>query len=478
MKKTQKKLIFNIIMCVLIAAVVFAGVMVVGNVRGWFSADSVVAISDKLGSVNIERQGIAYSLTKGTALTDGDSIETLDGSTATLEMNQIGILTMAGNTRTVYHEGSDGKSSVEVIAGEVFISVKAQNSGAMVVSAQDRTMTASDAVFSLSAPSGSQNVFVFSGCVSFSGDNLSGETSAKAGEAAMLLTGTSGETVCTVSTLGATSLNEFQIAQVNAANATSQLCFTNDELNKVVADRHAEMLAMEAERQEKVAQLIAQGGNVVIPVENADASESTSTQTGAKDVSSNGGNSSSDKNSSSSDTSSNEDAQPAPTAGDGQTNDLQPAPTATQTPEPTPKPTEKPTIYTCTISIRCDTILDNMENLTEGKAQYVPSNGSILSSSSVQFYEGETVFDVLKRTCDAAGIQIEYSYFPIYESYYIEGMNHLYEFDCGAESGWMYKVNGWFPNYGCSAYTLEDGDTIVWCYTCNGLGADVGGSVY
>ena len=46
--------------------------------------------------------------------------------------------------------------------------------------------------------------------------------------------------------------------------------------------------------------------------------------------------------------------------------------------------------------------------------------------------------------------------------------------DCGNESGWMYKVNGWFPNYGCSKYMLEDGDTIVWCYTCNGLGADVG----
>ena len=38
----------------------------------------------------------------------------------------------------------------------------------------------------------------------------------------------------------------------------------------------------------------------------------------------------------------------------------------------------------------------------------------------------------------------------------------------------MYKVNGWFPNYGCSSYTVSDGDNIVFCYTCNGLGADVG----
>ena len=38
----------------------------------------------------------------------------------------------------------------------------------------------------------------------------------------------------------------------------------------------------------------------------------------------------------------------------------------------------------------------------------------------------------------------------------------------------MYKVNGWFPNYGCSSYYLRDGDVIVWCYTCEGLGTDVG----
>ena len=37
-----------------------------------------------------------------------------------------------------------------------------------------------------------------------------------------------------------------------------------------------------------------------------------------------------------------------------------------------------------------------------------------------------------------------------------------------------YKVNEWFPNYGCSRYVLKNGDDVVWCYTCN-LGYDVGG---
>ena len=151
--------------------------------------------------------------------------------------------------------------------------------------------------------------------------------------------------------------------------------------------------------------------------------------------------------------------------------------TGNSTDSDTAEKSEENTAKYCTIEIRCDTILNNMDHLTPGLEGYVPSNGTILAASKVAFTEGETVFDVLKRTCNTLGIQIEYSYTPIYESYYIEGINHLYEFDCGNESGWMYKVNGWFPNYGCSSYTVKEGDVIVWCYTCNGLGADVGGGM-
>ena len=148
-------------------------------------------------------------------------------------------------------------------------------------------------------------------------------------------------------------------------------------------------------------------------------------------------------------------------------------PDETTKPDDSPKPAEKPT-YSCTIEIRCDTILSNRQDLRPGLDVYVPDSGTILPTTTVTFTEGETVFDVLKRICDAQGIQIEYSYTPMYGSYYVEGINHLYEFDCGQQSGWMYKVNGWFPNYGCSSYKLEAGDTIVWAYTCKGLGTDVG----
>lgn len=131
----------------------------------------------------------------------------------------------------------------------------------------------------------------------------------------------------------------------------------------------------------------------------------------------------------------------------------------------------------CTISIVCDTILNNLDKLRDGKEAFVPANGVILAASPISISDGDTVFDVLKKACELADIQLEYSYTPLYGSYYIEGINNLYEFDCGEQSGWMYKVNGVFPDHGCSAYYLSAGDEIVFCYTCVGLGADVGGSM-
>lgn len=123
---------------------------------------------------------------------------------------------------------------------------------------------------------------------------------------------------------------------------------------------------------------------------------------------------------------------------------------------------------TCTIAIYCDSILNNMNKLRAGKEAFVPTDGCILDTMTMEFSQGETVLDVLNRVCDREKIQLEYSYSPVYNSYYIEGINHLYEFDCGSSSGWTYQVNGVYPNYGCSAYILSDGDTILWSYTCTG----------
>jgi len=128
----------------------------------------------------------------------------------------------------------------------------------------------------------------------------------------------------------------------------------------------------------------------------------------------------------------------------------------------------------CTISISCAAILNNMELCDEAKRELIPADGWILCPLEVTFYEGESVFNVLQRVCKQQKIHMEFENTPLYNSAYIEGIYNLYEFDVGELSGWMYKVNDWFPNYGCSRYQLRDGDVICWVYTCD-LGYDVGG---
>ncbi len=142
----------------------------------------------------------------------------------------------------------------------------------------------------------------------------------------------------------------------------------------------------------------------------------------------------------------------------------------------TARTTTAPTtaVQRCSISIVCDTALRSGA-LDDAQKAVLPQNGVLLAKTSVSFQEGESVFDVLQRTCRANGIPMEFTMTPVYQSAYIEGIGNLYEFDCGAASGWMYAVNGVYPNYGCSKYPLKPGDVITWRYTCD-LGADIGGA--
>ena len=149
--------------------------------------------------------------------------------------------------------------------------------------------------------------------------------------------------------------------------------------------------------------------------------------------------------------------------------------------EPQDTTVDQTTTYTCTISISCDTILNNWDAWDEWDAEtaaakkpLVPADGVILSATTASFSEGESVYDVLQRVCRENGIHMEASWTPMYNSAYVEGINNLYEFDVSQGSGWMYRVNGWFPNYGCSRYALQNGDVVEWVYTCD-LGYDVGG---
>ena len=413
----SKDKVFNTIMVILIGLVIVSGVMIVGNVRGWFGGQAYAnnaSASSTVGIVNIERDGIAYSIDES-ILRDEDILITGKGSSALIDAGKNTFM-LSENSEVKITSAKGSAFMFEIISGEVFANV-AKGSDLEAIEFDEYTLTVNGTVFSVSMQTGSANVGVFEGRVTVEGSLDS--VSADAGEVVNCV-----GSAAVVNTMQVSSLNAFMIDQAKVIGESQEICFTNEQLQEVLDTRAEEMRLAQEEKAAHDAEVIAQGGTEATVSSKTSSSSSSSTGSSGS----------------------------------------------------TTLPEEE--VLTCTIQIRCDTILDNMENLTEGKDKYVPSNGVILSTSTVQFVEGETVFDVLKRTCNYAGIQLEYSYTPMYESHYIEGINHLYEFDCGNESGWMYKVNGWFPNYGCSKYELEDGDTIVWAYTCNGLGADVGGGVY
>lgn len=128
---------------------------------------------------------------------------------------------------------------------------------------------------------------------------------------------------------------------------------------------------------------------------------------------------------------------------------------------------------TCTLEIRCDTLLKNLDKLSSGKAELVPEDGILLEKTTVSFESGDSVFDVLRRCLREQNVHFEYVDAKAYGSIYIEGIGNLYEFDCGEQSGWLYFVNGISPGLGCSGYTVANGDEIVFAYTCD-MGADLG----
>lgn len=132
---------------------------------------------------------------------------------------------------------------------------------------------------------------------------------------------------------------------------------------------------------------------------------------------------------------------------------------------------QEPQAQTCTISIDCSTILDNMDKLKRGKEGLIPSDGILLAKTEVQYEEGDTVFTMLKRELKSR--KMHYDFEGSGSSAYLTGLCNIYEFDCGKLSGWEFAVNGSFPSVGMGVYKLSPGDSVALIYTCD-LGDDIG----
>ncbi len=118
----------------------------------------------------------------------------------------------------------------------------------------------------------------------------------------------------------------------------------------------------------------------------------------------------------------------------------------------------------CSVAVLCDEALKKPELLGEEKAALLPENGELLNLPQVEFKDGETAFSILLHQLQTKKIHYDYETLAGTNIRYISAVGNLYEFDCGPTSGWIYTVNGAYPDCSADAYEVKDGDKIEWKY--------------
>lgn len=116
---------------------------------------------------------------------------------------------------------------------------------------------------------------------------------------------------------------------------------------------------------------------------------------------------------------------------------------------------------TATLKIVCHEVLENLESedyrISDEKLEIVPENG-VIYSGKASFADGESAYDVLKSTLMENKIHFDES------DAYFKAIGNIYAGDCGANSGWMFYLNGELSEVGCNDYVLCQDDEIVFTY--------------
>lgn len=446
--KTNLRRLLGALTALLVVAGIAVGVYWVGSLRGWFAPPPVTVETSSGQTVQIpplsltaksitskalvERGGLSFALEAGETLRAEDAV-TLQGKGALTVSNETLTLTFGDKASFLVGQKDGGETQITLNQGKLC----AQTQGTAYFVVGNQSAQVNDGTVSLSVD---KEAFVF--------DQLSGQTSFVGGDENVLTVLPKQRLTVqqTEERWGAPEQKKLTLKQLSdftleQAKTTQRLCFTPEQLTSEIARREAEaqqkleeQLQKETEQQEAEAKAKA----------DAEAAEQAKQEQEAKQKAAE------EKKA--------EEAKRKAEEEKKKQQEEQENTTSTGS---------------CTLTIECHTLLDNLDNVKESKQKYVPASGVILKKTKVPFTEGETVYDILKRTCKKAGIQLEVSYSGGYGSYYVEGIGHLYEFDCGRESGWVYRVNGKQPNYGCSSCVVQKGDNIVWSYTCSGMGKDV-----
>ena len=109
----------------------------------------------------------------------------------------------------------------------------------------------------------------------------------------------------------------------------------------------------------------------------------------------------------------------------------------------------------CTVTVSAAPI--QPQDISASISVVNPYGGYYKMLTSYTVDEGTNAFELLEMT----GLTIESDDHAEYGTY-VESINGVGEFDFGSMSGWMYKVNGVFPQMSAANCVLADGDLVEW----------------
>lgn len=89
-------------------------------------------------------------------------------------------------------------------------------------------------------------------------------------------------------------------------------------------------------------------------------------------------------------------------------------------------------------------------------------NNELIASGSVSVEKGQSVYEGLQKFTSTNSIAITVNSPGKYA--YITSIAGLYEKQHGANSGWLYQVNGVTPNLGSGHVKINQNDQIIWYY--------------
>lgn len=126
-----------------------------------------------------------------------------------------------------------------------------------------------------------------------------------------------------------------------------------------------------------------------------------------------------------------------------------------------------------TFSADCSSALENMDRIDPAVNQpsVIPADGVVITECVISLPEGSSAFDALAAAARQQQVRIDYA--GSSWGTYVRSIGYISEFGFGELSGWMYRVNGEYPQTSAGNFILHEGDVVEFVYTCD-LGRDVG----